>query len=233
MIGAAAALAMLAGAVFWLPGALTRQTVLLLPEAKRVEIGEALLSEIGRLAGPPCTAPRARVALARLSTRVLGAPAPRVLLIPAAIPDTISLPGQFILASAALVEDHESPDVLAGYLLAEDVRRDARDPMLTLLSDAGLMATFRLLTTGDLPEGALNDHAVTLLSQDSVAVPDAVLVERFAEARLSTEAYAYARDVSGESVLTLIEADPMRGQRPEPLISDEDWLSLQNMCAGG
>jgi hypothetical protein len=75
---------------------------------------------------------------------------------------------------------------------------------------------------------------VTLLSQDSVAVPDAVLVERFAEARLSTEAYAYARDVSGESVLTLIEADPMRGQRPEaPLISDEDWLSLQNMCAGG
>jgi hypothetical protein len=165
MIGAAAALAVLAGAVFWLPGALTRQTVLLLPEAKRVEIGEALLSEIGRLAGPPCTAPRARVALARLSTRVLGAPAPRVLLIPAAIPDTISLPGQFIVASAALVEDHESPDVLAGYLLAEDVRRDARDPMLTLLSDAGLMATFRLLTTGDLPEGALNDHAVTLLSR--------------------------------------------------------------------
>jgi hypothetical protein len=139
--------------------------VLLLPEAKRVEIGEALLSEIGRLAGPPCTAPRARVALARLSTRVLGAPAPRVLLIPAAIPDTISLPGQFIVASAALVEDHESPDVLAGYLLAEDVRRDARDPMLTLLSDAGLMATFRLLTTGDLPEGALHDHAVTLLSR--------------------------------------------------------------------
>jgi hypothetical protein len=57
MIGAAAALAVLAGAVFWLPGALTRQTVLLLPEAKRVEIGEALLSEIGRLAGPPCDRP--------------------------------------------------------------------------------------------------------------------------------------------------------------------------------
>jgi hypothetical protein len=74
---------------------------------------------------------------------------------------------------------------------------------------------------------------VTLLSRTARAVPDAALVERFAEARLSTEAYAYARDVSGESVLTLIEADPMRGQRPEPLISDEDWLSLQNMCAGG
>jgi hypothetical protein len=155
MIGAAAALAILAGAVFWLPGALTRQTVLLLPEAKRVEIGEALLSEIGRLAGPPCdraARPRGTGATVDAGAR---RPAPRVLLIPAAIPDTISLPGQFIVASAALAEDHESPDVLAGYLLAEDVRRDARDPMLTLLSDAGLMATFRLLTTGDLPEGAL------------------------------------------------------------------------------
>jgi hypothetical protein len=39
--------------------------------------------------------------------------------------------------------------------------------------------------------------------------------------------------VSGESVLALIEADPMRGQVPEPLISDEDWLSLQNVCTGG
>ena len=67
MIGAAAGLALLAGAVFWLPGALTRQTVLMLPEAKRIEIGEALLEEIGRLAGQPCDGPRARVALARLS----------------------------------------------------------------------------------------------------------------------------------------------------------------------
>jgi hypothetical protein len=32
-------------------------------------------------------------------------------------------------------------------------------------------------------------------------------------------------------VLTLIEADPMRGQPRTPLISDEDWLSLQNVCA--
>lgn len=233
MIGAAVALAVLAGAVFWLPGALTRQTVMLLPEAKRIEIGEALLEEIGRLAGPPCDRPRARVALARLSTRVLGTPAPRVLLIPASIPDTISLPGAFIVANAALAEDHESPDVLAGYLLAEDVRRTSRDPMLTLLSDAGLLSTFRLLTTGDLSVEALREHAVTLLSRPGAAVDDATLVQRFAEAGVSTEAYAYARDVSGESVLSLIEADPMRGLSRAPLISDEDWLSLQTVCTGG
>jgi hypothetical protein len=53
-------LAILAGAVFWLPGALTRQTVILLPEAKRVEIGEALVCpRSGALPGRPATAPRA------------------------------------------------------------------------------------------------------------------------------------------------------------------------------
>ena len=137
------------------------------------------------------------------------------------------------MASAALAEDHESPDVLAGYLLAEDVRRDSLDPMLALLSDAGLVTTFRLLTTGDLPGAALRDHAVSLLSRPRPPVPDAALVERFAAARMSTEAYAYARDVSGESVLTLIEADPMRGRPHAALISDEDWVSLQNVCTGG
>ena len=219
--------------MFWLPGALTRQTVLLLPEAKRIEIGEALLGEIERLAGRPCDRPRARVALARLSTRVLGTPAPRVVLIPSAIPDTISLPGSLIVASATLAEDHEGPGVLAGYLLAEDVRRTATDPVLALLTDAGLFATFRVLTTGDLPDDALRAHAVTLLSRPRVPVDDTALVARFAEAHVSTVDYAYARDISGESVLSLIEGDPMRNEPRSPLVSDEDWLSLQTVCTGG
>lgn len=230
LIGAGVFALIVVGAVLWLPGALTRQTVTILPEAKRAEIGDALLTEIGRIAGPPCDGPRARVALARLSTRVLGPPAPRLHLVPAAIPDTLSLPGGLIVVSASLAEDYETPEVLAGYLLAEDLRSDTTDPMLRLLEDAGLMATLRILTTGDLPAGDLHDHAVNLLSRPGDPVDDAALVERFRQANVSTQAYAYARDVSGESVLTLIEADPMRGRTAQPLLSDEGWLSLQNAC---
>lgn len=233
LIGAAAGLALLAGAALWLPGALTRQTVSILPEAKRAEIGDALLSEIGRIAGAPCDGPRARVALARLSTQVLGPPASRVVLVPAAIPDTLSLPGGLIVASAALAEDHETPEVLAGYLLAEDVRRDASDPVLTLLEEVGLIPTFRLLTTGDLPAPALHDYAVRLLSRAAAPVEDARLIARFAEAGVSSTPYAFARDVSGETVLALIEADPMRGALRTPLLRDEDWLALQTACAPG
>jgi hypothetical protein len=233
LIGAVAGVALMAGAVVWLPGALTRQTVSILPEAKRAEIGDALLSEIGRIAGQPCDGPRARVALARLSTRVLGPPAPRIVLVPAAIPDTLSLPGDLIVASAALAEDHETPEVLAGYLLAEDVHRAATDPVLALLEEVGLIPTFRLLTTGDLPEAALHDHALRLLSRPAAPVGDAALIARFAAADVSTAPYAYARDVSGETVLALIEADPMRGALRAPLLRDEDWLALQNACAQG
>lgn len=233
MIGAALFAVVLIGAVLWLPGALTRQTVSLLPEAKRIEIGDALLSEIARIAGQPCDRPRARVALARLSSRTLGSPAPLVHLVPAAIPDTLSLPGNLIVVSAALAEDFETPEVLAGYLLAEDQRRAETDPMLRLLEDAGLMATLRLLTTGDLPPDVLRAHAVMLLSRPGSAVDDTALIDRFRGASVSTQPYAYALDVSGESVLPLIEADPMRGTTPERLLTDEGWLSLQNACVTG
>jgi hypothetical protein len=39
-------------------------------------------------------------------------------------------------------------------------------------------------------------------------------------------------DTTGESVLGLIEADPYAGKVPPPLISDGDWISLQNICEG-
>ena len=233
LIGAGAGVALLLGASLWLPGALTRQTVGILPDAKRIEIGDALLAEIGRIAGQSCDGPRTRVALARLSTRVLGPPAPRIVLVPTAIPDTLSLPGDLIVASAALGEDHETPEVLAGYLLAEDLRREAQDPVLTLLDDVGLIPTFRLLTTGNLPGGALHDHAVRLLSRKPEPVDDTALMARFAAVEIASTPYAFAQDVSGETVLSLIEADPMRGEPVPPLLRDEDWLALQNACGTG
>jgi len=229
-IGAGLAAAMLGLAVFWFPGALTRQTVALLPEASRAEIGTRLLQEIGRLAGPICTNPRGSTALNRLARRTFGEGAPRVALLPSSVPETLALPGGILVANAGLVEDHETPEVLAGYLLAEDVRRAETDPMLTLLTEAGLGATFRLLTTGHIAQDPLHAHAASLLSRDTPSVADTPLLTGFEAAGISSQPYAFARDPTGESVLALIEADPMRAQAPAPLLSDADWVSLQDIC---
>lgn len=230
-ISAAFAAVALGLAVFWLPGALTRQTVALLPEASRAEIGQQLLSEMARLAGTPCSAPQSRTALRRLVTRTLGPDGPRVVILPSSVPGTIALPGGILVAHAALVEDHEMPDVLAGYLIAEEMRRHQQDPVLNLLTEAGLPATFRLLTTGHMATDVVHQHAASLLSRPRPALPDDVLLSAFAEAGVSSVPYAYARDVSGETTLALIEADPTRAQAPDPLLTDADWVSLQNMCA--
>lgn len=219
-------------AIFWLPGALIRQTVSLLPEAKRIEIGEQLLVQMTSIAGRPCTGSGGRTVLMRLSARTFGAEgAPQLVIFPSTIPDTISLPGNIIAASAALAEDFETPDVIAGYLLAERVRRETNDPVEVFLSEAGLRVTFHLLTTGQIAPEPIHAHAARLLSRDAQMVGAQDLLDQFAEAGISSQPYAFARDVSGETVLELIEADPMRGQRGEPVLRDADWVSLQEICS--
>jgi hypothetical protein len=227
LLGAAA----LGLSVFWLPSALTQQTVSLLPDASRTVIGEQLLMEIAQLAGPTCTNPRGATALNRLSRRVFPeGTSPRMAVLPSAIPETLALPGNIFLVNAELAEDYETPEVLAGHLLAEEVRRQTEDPLLTLLSEAGLIVTLRLLTTGQVDEDAIHRHAAWLLSATRGPVPQDPLLRLFAAANLSTEPYAFALDVSGETVLGLIEANPMRGTQTAPLLSDADWVSLQDIC---
>jgi hypothetical protein len=225
-IGAGLGALMVVLAVFWLPGALIRQTVSLLPAASREAIGTELLQEISRLSGPICTAPRASAALTRLARRSLGETAPRVAMLSAIIPDTLSLPGGIIVADAALVENHDTPEVLAGFLLAEATRRSEVDPMLRLLSEVGLGVTLRLLTTGQIDRAALHAHAVTLLSTKTPPAPQSALSDRFAAAGIAPNAYARVNDDFPEALGNISPGDAARGA----LISDADWVSLQDIC---
>ena len=52
----------------------------------------------------------------------------------------------------------------------------------------------------------------------------------FDSAALSSTAYGYALDPTGETTLGLIEADPYRGGTPRELLNAEDWASLQAIC---
>jgi len=230
-IGLGIAAAALTASAVWLPDALTRQTAALLPEASRAEIGQQLLTDMTRIAGRPCTTPRGQAAADQLAGRVFpGAEPPHLVILPSGIPDTVALPGGIMVARAELVEDHETPEVLAGFMLAEAARTLETDPVLALLEASGLVATFQLLTTGSLPETALQAHAATLLAQPRRPVDPELAVPLFAAAQLSTQPYAYALDISGETTLPLIEADPVRSGSGAPLLGDADWISLQEIC---
>ncbi len=229
-VGAAASFAAIAyAAVFWLPGALVNHTLNVVPAVGRAEIGQSLLSRIQRVTGPTCGTSANTSSLARLGTR-LGAP--RLAIMRGGITDALHLPGGQILIARQLVEDFEEPDVAAGFILAERTAARATDPLRAVLEHGGTYATFRLLTTGRLDAETLDRYAEHILTQPKTDAPRADLLASFETAAVRSTPYAYARDITGDATLDLIEADPMRGKPISPLLSDADWLRLQAICGG-
>jgi hypothetical protein len=212
---------------FWLPDRVISHAVGVVPAAKRMELGDRILAHIRRVAGRPCETVLGRRALNRLQARLLPDHSGRLVVLPGGVAQSTHLPGGLILLGRELVEDHDSPDVLAGYILAEGLRSAGTDPVETLLRQAGPMDALKLLTTGDLPETSLAAYAEAVLTDAPAPVGDQALLAAFAEARVASTPYAYARDISGETTLTLIEADPGSA---EPVLPDADWVGLQGIC---
>lgn len=216
-------------ALFWLPGALVTHTLSVVPQVKRAELGAALLQRMERMTGPECHSPGGDRALSQLRARLGTGP---LAVLPGTIGTSLVLPGGTILLDRALVEDFEEPDVAAGYALAAQISGRAHDPLRQLLEHSGTWASFQLLTTGRLESRTLDSYAQILLTQERALPPTEPLLDAFAARQVRSSAYAYALDVTGETVLPLIEGDPMAGQPPVPLMSDADWLRLQTICGG-
>lgn len=224
VLGTCAALATL-----WLPGALMRYTASVVPEAKRVEIGERLLERIARVSGAPCRSAYGTPALAKLDLR-LGGDGTTLRVLPAGIRGAAHLPGGTILLSRTLVEDYEGPEVAAGHVIAERARATAEDPLETLLRDAGLGAAVRLLTTGEVTQATLDAHAEALAAAPPAEIGTDAMIAMFRAAGVPSTPYAYALDVSGETTVALIEADPVAPDARAPLLADDDWVALQAIC---
>ncbi|MCE8009437.1 hypothetical protein [Aestuariivita sp.] len=222
-------LAVVALGLLWLPGAMTRHTLSVVPEITRTEIGQDLLARITRVSGPACQEAAADPVLARLAERT---GVREVVVLPAGVRDSLALPGGLVLLNRAVIEDHEDPDVAAGFILAERVRAAAQDPLADLLRQGGFLASFRLITTGALAPATLDAFAETVLVADRADGPSEPLLAAFAKARIRSTPYAYALDITGETTLPLIEADPMNGQTPQSALPDRDWLVLQAICEG-
>jgi len=217
--------------VFWLPDALERYAVKVVPAVKRAEIGQDLLEHLTRVTGTPCRSPDALAPLERLATRILGeGPAGRIAVLRDWAGESSHLPGGIVLLDRAILEDFEDPDVVGGYIIAEALRATERDPLADLLDHSGLRATLVLLTTGALPDSAMSAYAEYLLTQPSARPDTAALLTAFARAELRSTPYAYARDMTGERTLPLIEADPRRIEGSRQVLSDSDWVRLQGIC---
>ncbi|MGD1881563.1 MAG: hypothetical protein ACFB11_04450 [Paracoccaceae bacterium] len=226
--GAAVSIAaVLALLFFWLPPALTEHALRVVPPIKQAEIGEALLSRIERVSGAHCSSNAGRAALSDLAERV---GAKQIMILPGGPRHSLYLPGGIILLNRALIEDFEEPDVAAGFALAERLRSNDQESLRDVLETGGIRAIATLLTTGDVPNATLDLYAERVVAQPRRRPETRPLIDAFAASGLRSTPYAYALDISGETTLSLIEADPMSGQNPGPILQDAAWLQLQAIC---
>ncbi len=224
-------LACLGLAVFWLPGALTQQTLKVVPASKRSEIGATLLGHIQRIAGSTCRDPIGTQALAALETRLFGNGSnSQIVVVPGDLPEALDLPGGIVVISRHMVEDANDPAVVAGYILAALAGQTDPDPLAPILTSSGLASTFHLLTTGNVPNEDLEAYAERLFATPTHIPPAETLYALTTKAQVPVAPWAYAVDPTGETLRPLIDGDPLKGQTPPPVLSDDTWVSLQGIC---
>ena len=220
----------LALAVFWLPGALMRQTLAIVPPAKRAEIGATILAHIQTRTGPVCRDAAAQAAAGRLASRVFGAGTPlHIVVVPVLDQGALAMPGGLIILDAGLLQAADDPVAVAGYVLASREAVAGRDPLEPVLKEAGLAATFGLLTTGDIPRDILQRHADERLAEPAPQAEAGDLRRAFQRASLPHRPYQILADQRSGTMPDL-GRDPLDGQPSAPVLTDSEWISLQNIC---
>lgn len=217
-------------ALFWLPGKLVDYTAAMLPAPARADLGGIALADLTRLTGSPCASKPGLVAAQALAQRLNPAAPATVVVLREGLMQPIALTGNIVALPAALLQQVDGPDAIAGFVLAAQQRALAADPTRALLQHAGLLATVRLLASGALSPDALAGFGQSLMAQSPAALADEPLLAAFQMAGISASPYAYAIDKSGESTLGLIEADPFSTGSAPPVLTDGDWLELQAIC---
>ncbi len=223
----------LAGGVFWLPGAVVNHAERVVPLAKRVEIGTQLQAHIMQLTGQACGPTRGSPELRVIAQRLDDSPPARLFVVPDLTRARLSLPGGIILLDRSVLENHDTPDVAAGFALAEQLARRERTPLLQMLESTSLRTSLGLLTTGVVDDDTLKDYAGRVLRSDPPALETDDLLAAFRLARVPSTPYAMALDPTGETTLPLIEADPFSAGTAPELLPDNSWVALQTLCEQG
>ena len=227
MLGGLLALVILSA--FFVPRAIISHTIDVVPSATRTRLGEMALAEMVHVTGAPCAAPLGRAATETLATRVFGAASWRIIVVPEGLTHPVHLPNRQILIPASLVERQDSPDAVAGAALAEGLRFAMEDPLRPLLKYAGIWATLRLLTTGALPEGAMEGYAEALAQATPADIPAEVLLTQFMVAKVPTTPWLRTLPPSTRTA-ALMDSEPFPAGAPVPIMDDNEWVSLSGIC---
>ncbi len=227
-LGMASAGALLAGIAIWLPLGLYDFTAQRLPDAARRDIAAQAMADIATISGTPCAGSMGAAAAGDLARRVSPDAPPAIAILREGLTAPAALPDGTILLPFSQVERAEGPDVLAGMVLAQHVQGQSDNPLVAALRFAGIVSTMRLLSSGALPDGALNGYGLAL-AQREAALPDpTALHTAFANLGISTAPYAA---FAADTALAALPDPAPQGSTP-PVLDDAAFLGLQYICDG-
>ncbi len=221
------------------PPALVEHTASVVPMSKRVEFAEKLRLELMRGGARVCQSPYGDPALGALQRALFQNPARIAVMrdLPSDQPRVQHVMGRLFIVDARLLDEAENAEALAGAVLMAAQRSADEDPLRPLLRHAGMVATFRLLTSGELPETAIRGFAEAVYGRDLARPEIEPLLERFARAELSTRPLTDNPNPLDPGLAALQsdlrDRDPLaREPARAGLLSDGQWVSLLNICDG-
>lgn len=217
-------------AIFWLPNILVQHTSSLVYTEQRKQIGFRLIEHVSKLIGSNCSSDKEISPLNKLSNRLFPNSGVTIYVFSDGIKTATHIPGKFILLNRSVVEDFETPEVVAGYLIIEKLKSDTNDPIEKLLSFVGTRAVLKFLTTGRLDDVTLEQYAKHILSIEPISPSIDQIVSEFESTEVNLEPYAYAVDITGESNADLIKNNNILKSRQ--ILNNQDWLNLQSICEG-
>jgi Zn-dependent protease with chaperone function len=221
------------------------------------QLGTVLAGSDGR-APVECTAPEGLAALEQMTGRVTpraGLPYPlRVSVLDHPMINAVALPGGRILIFRGLIDAAESPEEVAGVLAHEIGHVVNRDPVRGVLRAAGTAGIIGVLlgdVFGATVIAAASDAVLNASHQrDAEQKADEAAYDMLSEAGLPSRQFAgffdrlRARQGDMTGPLRYLASHPDLGGRAEraaaadtigegpftPVLSDRDWIALQNIC---
>ena len=133
--------------LIWGPQAMVSYASNVLPEAKRAQLGRALVERIGQLAGPYCTSPEGIRSAALLVERLAPKAALELRVLPGQRTAPIVLPGGKVILFDNMVGQSDDPAVTAAYVAAAIATLNDADPLGFYLEDAGPFVSISLITS--------------------------------------------------------------------------------------
>ena len=225
-IGAFVLIAFLGFTLFWLPNALTRYAANIVPDSKAVDIGEALLKSIRKTTGSACSTPSGERALRRLEDRAIGAPSNRIRIIAMGSRPSLHLPGGNILLNHRLATQPDDANLLAGYAIMERAAQDETPPLFAFFKSLGIRKTLAFLGTGNIQSGDIETFADQRLFGPLATPSTSTMLELFAVAKIPRTQFA-----AHANRLDLLETPDLQPEQYDPILNDNDWISLQEICS--